>query len=103
MPRCRQQQQPNQLPTQPSGTDLDNPDCRQQQQPNRRHRPHSSDTDLDNSDFEPNSNVTETTANQQNELDRCNSLISNLDEDAEMQKIINQQAQMFVISERELE
>ena len=47
--------------------------------------------------------MTETTTNQQNELDRCNSLTSNLDEDAEMRRIINQQAQMFVISERELE
>ena len=31
------------------------------------------------------------------------SFISNIDEDAEMQRIINQQVQMFVISERELE
>ena len=97
----RQQQQPNWLPTQPSGTDPDNPDRRQQQQPNWRCQPHSSDTDPDDSDFEPNSDVTETTANQQNELDRCNSLTSNLDKDAEMQRIINQQAQMFVMSERE--
>ena len=101
MARRHQQQQPNWLPTQPSGTDPDNPDRRQQQQPNRRRRPHSSDTDPDDSDFEPNSDVTETTTNQQNELDRCNSLTSNLDEDAEMQRIINQQAQMFVMSECE--
>ena len=66
----RHHQQPNQLPTQPSGTDPDNPDRRQQQPPNRRRRPHSSDTDPDDSDFEPNSDVTEMTAKQQNELDR---------------------------------
>ena len=54
----------------------------------RQRRPHSSDTDPDDSDFEPNSDVTEAVENQQIELDRCNSEIDVIDETTELQRVI---------------
>ena len=71
--------------------------------PNRRQRrPHSSDTDPDDSDFEPNSDVTETVENQQRELDRCNNEIDFIDETTEHERIIRQQAELFDIYERDV-
>ena len=68
----------------------------------RQRRPHSSDTDPDDSDFEPNSDVTEAVENQQIELDRCNSEIDFIDETTERERIIRQQAELFDIHKRDV-
>ena len=60
----------------------------------KKRRPHSSDTDVDDSDFQPDSDVSESLQNQQAEIDRCNTTVF-VDANAETLRIINEQKEML--------
>ena len=60
----------------------------------KKRRPHSSDTDVDDSDFQPDSDVSESPQNQKAEIDRCNRTVY-VDANVETLRIINEQKEML--------
>ena len=60
----------------------------------KKRRPHSSDTDVDDSDFQPDSDVSESQQNQKAEIDRCNRTVY-VDANVETLRIINEQKEML--------
>ena len=61
----------------------------------QRRRPHSSDTNPEDSDFNPGSDISENLSNQLMELERCNRSIGVIDEGNETERIVNEQARLF--------